>query len=809
MHTTGSSFYKAPRALHVLITCGLLSCFTQTYAQPAVVAMDQNPALSKQLISAFETQPESYVPRTEHLFDDSSPQFINRLINEDSPYLLQHAHNPVNWYPWGEEAFAAAKAQNKPVFLSIGYATCHWCHVMERESFENLDIADLMNQHYISIKVDREQLPDVDALFMSAVMMINGSGGWPMSSFLDSDGRPFYGATYFPPDQFTQVLTRINQLWNEERDTVLSQATQLAEELDRINTTSANAVNVGERDIQRGIAQALEVFDEENGGFGGAPKFPREPTLFFLLDQAARGNSAEALHAADVTLEHMAAGGIHDQVGGGFHRYSVDSLWRVPHFEKMLYNQAALARNYAQAYSLTGNQQHARTAQRILDYTLRDMVSDNGLFYSATDADSEGEEGRFFVWTPEQLVEVLGTEDAAIASQVWNVNGFGNFEGHSILHTTVSMEKIAEGLELPQPALQKRIDGWTTKMRIAREKREHPLRDEKIIASWNGMMISALIDGARYLKTPKFQDAAVKAGEALWDNLYDADHQLYRTYYNGERSIAGTQADYAYVAEGFIALYDATGDEHWVERASVLVDSMNTHFWDDNAGAYFMGSDTVAGAKLSARPKDLSDNAIASGNSVALRALTRLYRRTGVEALNNRANELVDALSANIAQQPAGFYYLLTGLNEHLFGEVSAIQHGARGAVSATASVIDDTLQISLKLKDGWHINSSQPLQDYLIPTTLSGSDNKPMSNVRYPEAVERRLGFQRSDLSLFEGSFTIAADLPKAVTVFQNSNTSAASERAMMHMARLQVQACDDTKCLAPETLSFQVPAH
>ncbi len=807
MLSTIRPLHMASRTLHILIACGILSSLTQAHAQSAVVALDQDPALSKQLVSALEEQPESYVPRTEHLFADGSPQFLNRLINEDSPYLLQHAHNPVNWYPWGEEAFAAAKAQDKPVFLSIGYATCHWCHVMERESFEDLAIADLMNQNYISIKVDREQLPDVDALFMSAVMMINGSGGWPMSSFLDFDGRPFYGATYFPPDQFSQLLTRIDQLWGEQRDTVLSQATQLAKELDRINTTSANAVNVGERDIQRAMAQALDGFDEDNGGFGGAPKFPREPTLFFLLDQAARGNSAEALHAASETLEHMAAGGIHDQVGGGFHRYSVDALWRVPHFEKMLYNQAALARNYAQAYSLTGNDQHARTAQRILDYTLRDMVSDNGLFYSATDADSEGEEGRFFVWTPEQLTDVLGAEEAAIASQVWNVNGFGNFEGHSILHTTVSIEDIAQGLEIPLPALQQRIDGWTEQLRIARELREHPLRDEKIIASWNGMMISALIDGARYLKEPRFQDAAVKAGNALWDNLHDDEGQLYRTFFNGEKSIAGTQADYAYVAEGFIALYDATGDEHWIHHASTLVDSMNTHFWDDKSGAYFMGSDTVAGAKLSARPKDLSDNAIASGNSVALRVLTRLFRRTGVEALNNRANELVDALSANIAQQPAGFYYLLTGLNEHLFGEVSTVQHGARGAVTATASVVDNALQISLKLKDGWHINSSKPLQDYLIPTTLTGSGNQPMSNVRYPEAVKRQLGFQRSELSLFEGNFTIAANLPEASPLYKITGDTH-SGTAMVHTAQLQVQACDDTKCLAPETLNFQVPA-
>ncbi|MFK7997693.1 MAG: thioredoxin domain-containing protein [Granulosicoccus sp.] len=770
-----------------------------------IVAMDVDPALTDELVGQYQSLPASYRPRTEHLFDDGTPMFINRLISEDSPYLVQHAHNPVNWYPWGEEAFAAAREQNKPVFLSIGYATCHWCHVMERESFENLEIAQLMNDHYINIKVDREQLPDVDALFMSAVMLINGSGGWPMSSFLDPDGRPFYGATYFPPDRFSQLLSRINALWQEQPANVLAQATQLAGELDRINSASAAAVDIGNTEIQRGLLQATAVFDEDNGGFGGAPKFPREPTLFFLLDEAARGNSSEALNMARVTLAKMAAGGIHDHVGGGFHRYAVDSLWRVPHFEKMLYNQAALGRLFAQAFALTGEREHQRTALRLFRYVLRDMSTADGLFYSATDADSEGEEGLFFVWTPEELVEVLGEEDAQLAKQVWNVTGMGNFEGHSILYTSLPTTTLADGLNIQHDELLERIDLWTEKMRVAREQREHPLRDEKIIASWNGMMISALIDGANYLNEPAFSRAAIKAGNALWKNLHSENGKLYRTYYNAKASVAGTQADYAYVAESFIALYDTTNDEVWLKRALALVSTMDNDFWDVDAGAYYMGSQVVAGAKLSARPKDLADNAIASGNSVALRVLTRLYRRTGEEFLNNRANALIDALSGNIAQQPAGFYYLLKALNEHLNGEVGAVQHAARGNVSATASVVNDDLVIDVKLKDGWHINSTRPLQDYLIATTLTSGDDIPMKNVRYPDAIQRTLGFQRSELSLYEGQFQIKADLPAPTNLLANTEAQN-KKQAGIYYAELQLQACDDTRCLAPETMSFQL---
>lgn len=796
--------------MHKLMTCLLIATTLFTGAllpQSAkaedttpIVAMNTDLELSVQLVNVLESLGDDYVPRTEHLFDDGSPVYINRLIDEDSPYLRQHAHNPVNWYPWGDEAFAVAKKENKPIFLSIGYATCHWCHVMERESFENIVIASKMNEHYISIKVDREQLPDVDALFMTAVMMINGSGGWPMSNFLDTEGRPYYGGTYYRPDQFNQLLGRIAELWQSERDTLLDQATQVSNAINRANDTSAQAQEVGELEIERALTDAVQSFDPENGGFGGAPKFPRESTLYFLLDQALRETSQNALNVADETLKHMAAGGIHDQVGGGFHRYAVDSVWLVPHFEKMLYNQAALARNYSQAYQLTGNPEHHRTAKRILDYVLRDMTSPKGTFYSATDADSAGEEGTFFIWTPEELDTALGETDATMAKLVWNVTEEGNFEGTSILHTSRTMSELAKALDLSEDALVAKIDSWTETLRLAREEREHPLRDEKVLSSWNGMMISALAEGADRLNDERYLQAAERAATAIWTDMHKGNGELYRSYFNDRASVEGTQADYAYLAEGFLALYDATGNRLWLNRAMELSDTMNEKFWDLEHGAYYMGGSVVSGASLSSRPKDLGDNSIPSGNSVALRVLSRLFKRTGEPRYESFANELISALSSRIAQQPTGYFYLLTGVAEHLTGERSDRQYGGRGVVKSHAQIKDDKLVVAITLADGWHINSDQPLQDYLIPTRLTLASGQPLDNVSYPKALVRTLGFQQSELSLFENQFELTADLPANVSSTDDDKSKLVAE------INLQLQACNDKTCLAPETLPLLV---
>lgn len=782
--------------LQSVIVFTLLVALTPTYASDAntpIVAMDADPELREKLLAEVIAKGSEYEPRTEHLFDDGSPVYTNRLILEDSPYLIQHAHNPVNWYPWGPEAFAAAKAQNKPVFLSIGYATCHWCHVMERESFENVTVAENMNANYISIKIDREQLPDIDAMYMTAVMMINGSGGWPMSSWLDAEGQPFFGGTYYPADTFNQLLNRVTELWETDKSSLLTQAMQVSEAMRKVNQTSSAARDVGEVEIKAAYESALSSYDESNGGFGEAPKFPRESTLYFLLDKFQRDQNPEALTAVDGTLKKMAAGGIHDHIGGGFHRYAVDSQWLVPHFEKMLYNQALLARNYAQAWTLTGNLEHKRTSTRILDYVLREMRNDDGLFYSATDADSEGEEGRFFVWTPEELVSVLGKADAAKAIAVWNVHGEGNFEGHSILHNQRNYSELAEFFNQEESELVDEIDQWSQKLLEARQSREKPLLDSKVLTSWNSMMITAFAEGSGYLNNTDYLEAAVSAATELWDKMHRGDGRLFRSLYEGRSSIDGTQPDYAYFAESLIALYDATGNPEWLSKAIVLTDEMHNQFWDVNGGGYFMGGAEVAGTSVAVRAKDIHDNSLPAGNSVALRVLAKLANRSSEPRFENRADELITALSANIEQSPAAFYYFLLGASEHLQGESGSYQFAARGFVKTKVDVLDDKITIDVEMAPGWHINSDKPNQDYLIPTKLSIGDGKILSEVNYPSPITTVLSFENTELSLFEGNAQITAALPNSI-------------KQGIEL-QLQLQACNDKHCLPPETVPLSLP--
>ena len=780
--------------LACLLACQTLSHSSIAAEEPtgashsAIVALNQDPDLTKELLKTLAGFSPDYVPRTEHINPDGSPVYTNRLVRESSPYLIQHAHNPVNWYPWGEEAFKAAKDQNKPVFLSIGYATCHWCHVMERESFEDIAIADILNEQFIAIKVDREQLPDVDALYMTAVMMIAGNGGWPMSSWLDAEGRPFYGGTYFPPEHFSQLLTRISDLWAKDKPVLMQQADQVSAAMNNVNKNQKAAQAFGLAEIKVALAQALGGFDEINGGFGGAPKFPRESTLYFLLDQAQRLPNENALNVADSTLNHMANGGIHDHIAGGFHRYAVDSKWLVPHFEKMLYNQAALSRNYAQAWQLTGDVNHKRTATRVLDYVLREMREKDGLFFSATDADSEGEEGRFFIWTPEELDELLG-EDATLAKQIWNVTGEGSFEGESIIHLSDSVALLAEQKNLDTGALWKKIDEWSGALLEARQLREKPLLDNKVLTSWNGMMITAFAEGFMIFDNDEYLSAASTAAQALWRVMRKDDQGLYRSYYEGQASIEGTQPDYAFFAESLIALYDATGNPEWLGKAVTLTDEMHNRFWDTQDGAYFMGANEVAGTTLAIRPKDIHDNATPTGNSVAMRVLAKLFKRTGEPRFESRANELIVALSGSVSSSPSAFYYFLLGASEHLYGESGAQQYAARGRVSVIAKRENERVEVKVKIAPGWHINSDKPIQDYLIPTRLTLNDDTELKAVSYPEPISQNLSFDNAVLSLFEGDLSINAPYP--------NDGDATFE--------LQLQACDDKRCLPPETITLR----
>lgn len=758
-----------------------------------IIALNQNEALAKELHERFIELGKDYQPRTEHFTDSGEPVYINRLVREDSPYLLQHAHNPVNWYPWGDEAFKVAQEEGRPIFLSIGYATCHWCHVMERESFENEAIAQIMNEHFISIKVDREQLPDVDALYMSGVMLINGSGGWPMSSFLDSQGRTFYGGTYFPPEQFSDLLKQVSGLWGTDRAGILDQAAQLSEAMHTANDLQGEARDIGESQIARATASALTRFDDLQGGFGHAPKFPQESVLYFLLDQAQRKDYPAALDAVDFTLKSMAAGGIHDRVAGGFHRYSVDNEWLVPHFEKMLYNQGSLARNYAQASVLTGDIGHARTAKRILDYVLREMRTDEGLFYSATDADSEGGEGFYFTWTPDELKAALGAEDADLARQLWSVTDEGNFEHRNILFLPADAEELAEELGMNVSKLMALEDRLNEELLEYRQQRTPPLRDDKVITSWNALMITAFAEAGNLLDEPRYATAAVQAAEALWRGAHRSHGHLWRTQYKGRPSIEARQADYAYFAEALIKLYDLDGNQLWLDRAVELTDAMLEHFWDSESGGFYMASDETVTGAAGVRTKDLYDSSMPAGNSVAMRVLAQLFKRTGESQYGEYADRLISFFSSSLAERPGGHYYLLTGVAEHLTGESGTLHYAGRGVVKAMAQRTDDgKLKIDIAMADGWHINSDKPLQDYLIPTSLTTVNDEPLPDTNYPQAMERKLGFQSSTLSLYEGDISIVSHLPG-----EDANSR----------IKLRLQACSDEICLAPEILTFTLP--
>lgn len=755
-----------------------------------VIALNSSPELSKKLLAAYKEIGDGYVPRTEHLLEDGQPAFINRLILEDSPYLIQHAHNPVNWYPWGEEAFALAKKLDKPIFLSIGYATCHWCHVMERESFEDVYIASKINEGFIPIKVDREQRPDVDASYMSAVTIMNGNGGWPMSSWLNVETQPFYAGTYYPPEVFADLLDQITSVWYQGRESIEEQAAELAEAVASSSQLSGQAAEVGRDVIDRAVKDIVASFDDFEGGFGDAPKFPQESKLFLLLDHAKRYNDEAALAAAHASLQAMAAGGIHDQVAGGFHRYTVDNAWLVPHFEKMLYNQALLSRNYLTAYNINGDIEHKRTVVRALDYVMREMTSPEGGFYSATDADSEGEEGTFFIWTPEELVEVLGKEDAVLAQDIWNVTEAGNFEDKNILHFYGSLEDVSEAQQMSIEALIEKVDSMSDALLQARQAREKPILDDKIITAWNGMMITAFAEAGDSLNKPHYIEAAENAANFVWLNNRSDNGQLLRAWYSGRASVDSSQEDYAYLAESYITLYDLTNKEGWLTRAEALANTMQEKFWDETNGGYFIGTQTVGAV----RPKDLYDSSIPTGNSVAMRVLAKLYHRTGNEVYKKRAEALLVAFSGFLNAYPSAFAYLLTSASDLLMGEAGHRHYIARGNVKINAWRENDELHVELDMAEGWHVNANKPNQDFLIPTELLDSSGAAVDKTEYPDVVSKTLGFNSSgELALYENKVVIKAPLKDG-------------KDAAMGSYVLQLQACDETICLAPEDVPLTV---
>ena len=593
----------------------------------------------------------------------------NRLAQETSPYLLQHKNNPVDWYPWSEEAFERARAEDKPVLLSVGYSACHWCHVMERESFEDEATAEIMNENFVNIKVDREERPDVDSIYMSAVQAMTHHGGWPMTVFMTPDGAPFYAGTYFPPvpsrgmPAFKQVLLSLAEAYKNRRDEVLKSAEGVREYLQAATSASVPQVGISGELFTRAASSLVGQIDHRFGGFGGAPKFPQAMNLEVLLRYYKRTNDRAPLTGLELTLREMANGGIYDQLGGGFHRYSVDEYWLVPHFEKMLYDNALLARLYLEAYQATGDAFYRRIAEETLDYVARDMTAPEGGFYSAEDADSEGVEGKFYVWTPGEIEGALEPDEARLAIRFWDVTERGNFEGKNILYVPHPPEAVAAEFDISTEELWEKIVVIRQKLFAEREKRVRPGRDEKVLAAWNGLMLRAFAFAARVLEREDYRRIAEKNASFLLEKLR-LDGRLRRSYKDGRPRFNGYLEDYACVADGLVALYEATFETRWLAEAKALADAILELFWDEERAAFY---DTSADhEELVTRPRDVYDSAAPSGNSVAVDVLLKLSVLLDREDYRRRAEAILEGLSGAIARLSGGFGRLLSALDFYL-----------------------------------------------------------------------------------------------------------------------------------------------
>jgi uncharacterized protein YyaL (SSP411 family) len=596
----------------------------------------------------------------------SNQNYVNALINETSPYLLQHAHNPVQWHPWGKEALNLAKELDKPILLSIGYSACHWCHVMAHESFENEETAALMNDNFVNIKVDREERPDIDSIYMAVVQLVTGNGGWPMTVFLTPDQVPIFCGTYFPPSSrygvpsFTQILIGVSKAYREKKDSIQSDGKAIIAELGkpRFAGVSSSEINLGMLGL---AADAMcENYDPENGGFGNAPKFPPAMTLNFLMRSWVRDRNARYLEIASCTLDRMARGGMYDQLGGGFHRYSVDAQWLVPHFEKMLYDNALLSRSYVDGYLATGNPGFKRIAVETLDYVAREMKSPEGGFYSSQDADSEGKEGVFFLWTPEQARAILGDEKGNLFCRHYGITQKGNFEGKNILRVPRPIELAAHSFGLSEERLSEIIEEGKRLLFQAREARIKPGRDEKILAAGNGLMLRSFAEAAATFDRDDYRKIAVENAEFLLSNLW-RDGRLHRSFKDGRSRFNGYLDDYACLADGLISLYEACFDLRWIKEAEKILEAMISRFWDpQEKGFYFTANDHES---LIHRPKEYMDNAVPSGNSAAAYALLRLSKLTGDDRWASYSEAVFVATGDLMRRIPAAFPNLLCALD--------------------------------------------------------------------------------------------------------------------------------------------------
>lgn len=734
-----------------------------------------------ELEQAYLDKGKDYSPRTQHLDKQGRAKFVNHLILESSPYLLQHAHNSVNWYGFSDEAFDKAKLENKPIFISIGYATCHWCHVMEEESFDDIEVAKFLNKYFISIKVDREIRPDVDATYMNVSQLINGSGGWPLNAVILPDGKAFFAGTYFTKPQLLDILSQIQTLWKNEKNSIINQANQIDNILNKVEAKMQS--DIDKSIIPKAIQSLLSNFDEMEGGFGEAPKFPHESMLLLLIDEQKRNPNDEQLNAITTTLDIMASGGFYDTVGGGFHRYSTDNTWLIPHFEKMLYNQAQLSLVYTRAYQLTRKPLYRRIAQQTLNYVLKEMQDKNGGFFSATDADSEGEEGTFFVWSINEIKRVLNKDEFKRFNQWFDLSSHTDFEGdHVIRFKDINDVNVAD---------YKQIDALLIKLYNVRIKREPPLTDNKILLSWNALMIPSLLEAGEVFSKEKYTDAGLALANYL--ELFNKNNQLYRVSINSKLETNALFEDYAYLANAYLSVFDQTHEKIWLNRTVQLVNIMNDKFWDKEQFGYNM---TNNNKYLNARYKESYDGAIPSTNGIAYQVLVKLNNRTVEPSFIQRAGQLLAAFSTDINQDPYSYSSFILGFNNATFTEVSNIQYAYQGRIRVqTQTLKNNEIAINLDLNPLWHVNSNQPLQDSLIATKVNNIDVEhwTITKASYPKGKLAKLGFSKDKISIYKDQVSIKLSLSQRSKDYVNPSLS------------LTLQACSDKVCLPPTTLTLK----
>ncbi|HEY5543550.1 MAG TPA: thioredoxin domain-containing protein [Candidatus Binatia bacterium] len=620
----------------------------------------------------------------------------NRLSRETSPYLLQHAHNPVDWYPWGDEAFEKAKSENKPILLSIGYSACHWCHVMEHESFENEKIAALMNELFVNIKVDREERPDLDEIYMNAVQMLTGRGGWPMTMFLTPDRKPFYGGTYFPPEDrqgmpgFPRILMGVSQAYRERPEDVQKSVSQILTALQRMAESQETSKNLSPAVVAAGAENIARAYDSDNGGLGQAPKFPNAGVYELFLRHYSHSKNERFLEMVIHTLTKMGQGGIYDHLGGGFHRYSVDAKWLVPHFEKMLYDNAQLVRIYANAYTISREPLFKSIVEETVGYLFREMLDPKGGFYSTQDADSEGEEGKFFVWTAEEINRVIGESEGEIFCRMYDVGEPGNFEGKSILHPILTVDQAGKLFRKEPRDIEAIVARAKEKLFAEREKRVKPFRDEKIITAWNGLMLSGLAEAIKLSENPAWIDAAARTVEFIFSDMARGGLLLH-THKDGQSKLLGYLDDYAFLAVGLLDLYEAVLDRTYLDRAIQLTDVLLREFWDERDGGFFFTGKSHE--PLISRAKPVFDASIPSGNAMATQLLLRLHHLTGDDRYRTPTEKILRSYYDAMESQPFGFAHMLCVLDFYLQGakEIVIVGNLAESGVKELIAQVNAT----------------------------------------------------------------------------------------------------------------------